>query len=119
MGMPDNGFLSLAQAFRALQRLYVVVDPGFGEHRWRGAHEFEALPAEKRSPGHWYRFQSGHGFILVDQTFNGQWVSELPTGIDSASVNEVPAVSGIPLLLDSLGSVLARLPESANNRPQL
>jgi hypothetical protein len=78
-----------ARAFSALHRLLLVVDPEYGEGRWQWTHSFDQLAPELRSPGHWYRGQ-GRGFIHVDENVNGEYLVELPSDVDPATVIEVP-----------------------------
>lgn len=95
------------QAFGALQRLLLVVDPAFGEGRWRIAHSFEQLPVELRSPGHWYRFE-GRGFIHVDESLNGEYVKELPAGVEAATVVEIPTTQH-DTILQTMKSLLPNM----------
>lgn len=85
------------QAFGALQRLLLVLEPAFGEGRWRAAHSFERLPAESRSPGHWYRFEGG-GYGHVDENLNGQYLKELPPDVDPSTVIQIPGVPHLTIL---------------------
>ena len=97
---------AVSQAFAALQRLLLVVDPDYGESGWQVAHSFLLLPSDKQSANHWYRGR-GSGFIHVDENLNGQFVKELPVDVDPASVIDLPPAQ-YPTVLETMKSLLPK-----------
>lgn len=105
---------AVSQAFAALQRLLVVVDPDYGESGWQVAHSFLLLPPDKQSANHWYRGR-GSGFIHVDENLNGQYVKELPADVDPASVIDLPPAQ-YPRVLATMKSLLPKFEDG--RRPE-
>ena len=95
------------QAFTALQRLLLIVNPEFGEGRWQWEHSIHQLPPQLLSRGQWYRSQS-QGFIHVDENLNGEYLRTLPADVDPAIVIDVPPAR-CPTVLDTMKSLLPHM----------
>jgi len=105
---------AVSQAFAALQRLLLVVDPDYGEDGWQVAHSLRMLPRDKQSANHWYRGR-GSGFVHVDKNLNGQFVKDLPAGVDPASVIDLPP-DQYPTVLETMKSQLPKFEDA--RRPE-
>lgn len=113
--MNDLGF---ARAFASMQRLLLVVDPGFGESQWQVAHSFAMLPSAQRVAGHWYQQANDSGFFHVDEKLNGQWHKELPAGINAADIIQIPPAH-VASLFETMQSIVARLDLGETTRDKL
>ncbi len=96
-----------ALAYIALQRLWVTLDPASAEIRWQREFAFMKLPAELKTPGHWYQHEGDGGYIEYFPSGDaGQFHAELPAGIDAASVIVIPKVAGFPSIYDRMKGLL-------------
>jgi len=75
-----------ARAYAALQRYYVLIDPGSAENGWQEEHRFAALPQAQRTPGHWYRNAGEAGFIHYKLDGSGQFHETLPAGVEALAI---------------------------------
>ncbi len=103
MEAPDRKAL----AYAALQRLWVTLDPESAEIRWQQEFAFMRLSAELKTPGHWYQHEGDTGYIEYYPSGDaGEFHTELPAGIDAASVVVIPRVAGFPSIYDRMKSLL-------------
>jgi hypothetical protein len=98
-----------ARAYAALQRYYVLIDPGSAENGWQEEHRFAALPQAQRTPGHWYRNAGEAGFIHYKPDGSGQFHETLPAGVDPNDVLVIPANARVPSMFDYLTGMLRGL----------
>lgn len=113
---PAGADFAAASELLAMSRFYQALHPEMAETRWRRYLEFAAIPSEHQAPGHCYRFASGPGFIMVDKDANGQWVRELPVGVDPASTIVVPALTSAPRWIDEMRRVVRAQSRAARER---
>src|SRR5271154_6829541 len=96
-----------ALADKALQRLWVTLDPASAEIRWQQEFAFMRLPAELKTPGQWYQHEGDSGYIEYFPSGDaGQFHAELPAGMDAASVVVIPRVAGFPSIYDRMKGLL-------------
>ena len=96
-----------AFAYTALQRLWVTLDPASAELRWQQEFAFFQLPDALKAPGHWYRHQDSSGYIhYLPSGDAGEFLTELPAGLDPASVVVIPRVSGFPSIAHQMKTIL-------------
>lgn len=96
-----------ALAYTALQRLWVTLDTASAEIRWQQEFAFMKLPEELKAPGTWYQHEGDTGYIEYFPSGDaGEFHTELPAGMNPASVVTIPKVSGFPSIYDRMKGLL-------------
>jgi len=112
---------SPAHKYQALLRLYVATATEEAELSWKRHIQFEKLPADLQTPGHWYRFADSNDLIEVTVDRSGQWHPDgvLPADVGPKMVVEIPAGTPAVSLLDQMLGMLNAIPVIADNKAKV